>query len=424
MNAIAMLASNMQTVPEAPKEQTKSVDASPLFALLLQGLENQQANELLKKDEVHEKSSSKLTEILIGLDIDISRILENVNSGKSEEKSDDSSSLQLLINDLNINSAKQLEDISGVANVDVELLQESILVDQTEVVKIQNQLMEVFSKFESLLSQTNSQQDIKRIAPKILDLLKQWTALEKQLVRMNENPEKTVEPSNLKINQVWKEVLVAYQNRSNLNSKQIYHTEVTTKDVVKWIDNAMQNQQLTEKVLPVLDSGFQSNTSMPKLEQYVIYINQNQSGQTVEKQLLDQFQQVMKTSKFLSMPNGMNQLSISLRPENLGEMMVRFVELNGEMTVKIVVTTQAAKDMLESNLGQLKHMFSPQQVVIERQDVGAGQGQAQAKHSDEQQSLHSQNQNQSDESEQKSDSNLDGDDFETHLEELIQNEKV
>jgi flagellar hook-length control protein FliK len=423
MNAIAMLASNMQTVPEVLKGNSKSVDTSPLFALLLQGLENQQANESLTKNEVNGKSSTKLAEMLVGLDVDISRLLENADNGNIKETSDDYVSLQLLLNGFN-NNSDQLEENSGVTNVDLEFLQESALVDQSEVVKIQKQLMEVFSKFESFLSETNSQQDIKRIAPKILDLLKQWTALEKQLVRMNENPEKTVEPGNLKINQVWKEVLVAYQNRSNLNSKQIYHTEVTTKDVVKWIENAMLNQQLTERVLPVQDSGFQSNTSMPKLEQYVIYINQNQSGQTVEKQLLDQFQQVMKTSKFLSMPNGMNQLSISLRPENLGEMMVRFVELNGEMTVKIVVTTQAAKEMLESNLGQLKHMFSPQQVVIERQDVGAGQGQAQAKQSDEQQSLHSQNQSQSDESEQQSDSNLNGDDFETHLEELIQNEKV
>src|SRR5690625_7091782 len=49
-------------------------------------------------------------------------------------------------------------------------------------------------------------------------------------------------------------------------------------------------------------------------------------------------------------------------------MMVRLEEVNGEMTAKIIVTTEAAKKALQSNIHQLKNMFSPHQVVIERQD--------------------------------------------------------
>src|SRR5699024_4075522 len=46
-----------------------------------------------------------------------------------------------------------------------------------------------------------------------------------------------------------------------------------------------------------------------------------------------------------------------------------FIEMNGEMTVKITVSSQATKKMLEANIHQLKNMFSPHQVVIEKQEI-------------------------------------------------------
>ncbi len=292
---------------------------------------------------------------------------------------------------------------------------------------MKQQLADIFTKFNNLLSEIKNVDEVRKVAPKILELLKQWTAVENQIVRTTGLQEGETEATNLKVNQVWKEILLTYQNRNKLTTKQLYQSEsqVTSRDVVKWIENALQNQQVNiNNTAQVQGVDFQSNMSLPKLEQYVIFINQNQGGQAVESKLIEQFQQVVKTSKFLSMPNGVNQMSIALRPENLGEMMVRLIEINGEMTVKIVVSSQAAKEMLESNINQLRHMFSPQQVVIERQDLGAGQGQSQTKESDEQ-SLYNQDQNQSqsDESghhEQKHNEN----DFEAHLDELLQSVKV
>ena len=37
------------------------------------------------------------------------------------------------------------------------------------------------------------------------------------------------------------------------------------------------------------------------------------------------------------------------------------------MTVKITVMSQVAKEMVDKNLHQLRHLFSPHQVVVERQ---------------------------------------------------------
>lgn len=43
------------------------------------------------------------------------------------------------------------------------------------------------------------------------------------------------------------------------------------------------------------------------------------------------------------------------------------MKIDGEMTVKITVMSQAAKELLEKNIHQLRHLFSPNQVVVERQ---------------------------------------------------------
>src|SRR5690625_3922622 len=110
---------------------------------------------------------------------------------------------------------------------------------------------------------------------------------------------------------------------------------------------------------------------MSRVEQYVIYLNTSQtySSQNADQQLMEQFQRVIKESRFSATLNGPSQLSLTLRPDNLGEMMVRLTHVNGEMTVKIIVTSEATKEMLQSNIHQLKNMFSPQQVIIERQEL-------------------------------------------------------
>ncbi|WP_096269886.1 flagellar hook-length control protein FliK [Paucisalibacillus globulus] len=356
---------------------------------------------------------NKLLELLSGISED-TRLAELTSSEEMLEPNLE----QMFADGVVVNPAilAELQSVQGIKQLDAESFG-----------AIKQQLANIMSKFESLLSEINNQDDIRKVAPKILELLKQWTGLENKLIHASEIQE-GVESTSLKVNQTWNEILLSYQNRSKLTSRQHYQSEseVTSKDVVKWMEHALQNQSRNDSTTSVQHINIQTNVPMPKLEQYVIYVNQNQNPGAVESQLIEQFQQVMKTSKFLSMPNGVNQLSIALRPDNLGEMMVRLTEINGEMTVKIVVTSQAAKEMLESNINQLRHMFSPQQVVIERQDLGAGQTQNQTKDSDEQ-SLHSQDQNQSqsqsDETNQQG-NNSNESDFEAHLDELLQNVKV
>ncbi|WP_339215317.1 flagellar hook-length control protein FliK [Ornithinibacillus sp. FSL M8-0202] len=428
MNAVNMVSQTLRHVLDNSTPHDKQANTSSLFTMLLQ----QQGNMMKNDSSLETKSASKetitLEALLEGMDIEDIELSEitttqdlTISTGTVMEPLDlEQLRLRLIGYHPNILIPMEVESV----NKDELVIDEIEQLDEPALVVVQQKLVEVFTKFESLVRDASSEEEFKRIAPKLLDLLKQWTSLEKDLSNL-EKQAKSIELTGTKENQLWKELVMAYQNRATFSNKLQYQNDaqVTTKDVVRWLENALHNQQGSENVMPSQNTSFSSHTYVPKLEQYVIFVNQNASGQVVEQQLMEQFHQVLKTSKFLSMPNGMNQLSISLRPENLGEMMIRLTEMNGEMTVKIVVSTQAAKDMLESNINQLKHMFSPQQVVIERQDVGAGQGQAQTKQGDEQ-SLQGQHQDQSDDMDHQQESNHSGDDFEARLDELIRNMEV
>ncbi|RPF55992.1 flagellar hook-length control protein FliK [Aquisalibacillus elongatus] len=111
------------------------------------------------------------------------------------------------------------------------------------------------------------------------------------------------------------------------------------------------------------------NQQMSRQEQLVVHMtrpNQSTSQTSNQQQMIEQLQKIIQSTRF-AQSGGTKQLSIQLKPANLGEMQMKFLQMDGQMTVKITVASQAAKEMLEGNLQQLRHMFSPNQVSIERQ---------------------------------------------------------
>ncbi|WP_027963190.1 flagellar hook-length control protein FliK [Halalkalibacillus halophilus] len=117
------------------------------------------------------------------------------------------------------------------------------------------------------------------------------------------------------------------------------------------------------------DQGEWSN-QMSKVEQFTIHINRpsvgTSSNQSSQQQMIEQLQKIIQSSQF-GKTNGTNQLNIQLKPANLGNMSLQFTQVDGQTMVKISVMSYAAKEMVESNLNQLRHMFQPNQVVVERQ---------------------------------------------------------
>ncbi|WP_245804840.1 flagellar hook-length control protein FliK [Halobacillus hunanensis] len=240
------------------------------------------------------------------------------------------------------------------------------------------QLADLWNRFEQIMGKLNDQipfsQSVKpeQLDPALMVKLKQVLqqladlqagssqkdAFQRTLTRLSDQS-----PG---LQQLLTNLLNNFTRKQSLPAPYQQQAAVTSKDVARWAAPLLHKQYQVESAQ---GQGF--TQVMTKVEQYVIHMNPNQSSHGMQKQLMEQFEQLIKSNRVFLNNAGHMEINIRLKPQQLGDMTVRLAQLNGEMTVKILVSTQAAKEMLEGNIQQLRHMFSPQQVVIEKHDPSA-----------------------------------------------------
>jgi len=310
--------------------------------------------------------------------------LQETNNVQPQQLATD---LKQLIQSMDLSSKKNGQPMDGWKQA-VFLTKDkaSLSMDASQLTKQQkNQLQDIAQKLQTTferMAHIDKQQssEITKLEKQMFELAKKWLHLEKEAnVSSKERPQllQALKEQGIsqKGSQVWDKVLTNLQKRQTFSNMNQYGTDakVTYKEFSKWMQNAWQNVTSTSQTKQDISTQQPFSVSldsmpMSKQEQYVIKMNSSQQDANTQKQLIDQFQKVMNKSRFLSNVNG-QQLSIKLKPGNLGDMMVKMTQQNGEMMVRIMVTSQTTKEMLEGNLQQLRHMFSPNQVVVEKQDL-------------------------------------------------------
>lgn len=108
---------------------------------------------------------------------------------------------------------------------------------------------------------------------------------------------------------------------------------------------------------------------MSKAEQMTLYLGEGKTEHARAQEFIRQFQQLLARSTFTPLKNGMNELSVKLHPEHLGRLDIKIVQENGRLYARLVTTTQLAKEMIESQLHQLRQAFVQQNIGVERIDV-------------------------------------------------------
>ncbi len=81
----------------------------------------------------------------------------------------------------------------------------------------------------------------------------------------------------------------------------------------------------------------------------------------------------------LNLKNGQSSIRISLKPETLGHLKMQITTENNQVMVKILTEVPMVKDIIESNLSQLKADFQNQGLEIEKFDVSVDHGSKQNK---------------------------------------------
>ncbi len=143
----------------------------------------------------------------------------------------------------------------------------------------------------------------------------------------------------------------------------------------------------TESSTDIDEQGIDSTAKVEIGKDSMPLMNANQRTETitlseapktvVNKQFVQQFTEIMQSSKFTTTSTGTQQLIIRLNPDNLGSITVKLVHENGEMTAKIIASSTSAKELIESNLQQIRHVIPTQNIVVEKFDVLTQQPQSQ-----------------------------------------------
>ncbi|MCQ6280197.1 flagellar hook-length control protein FliK [Bacillus sp. EB600] len=107
---------------------------------------------------------------------------------------------------------------------------------------------------------------------------------------------------------------------------------------------------------------------MSKPEQLAVMMNGTQKSVSVND-LIQQFESILSKSQF-SKNGGIQKLFIKLNPESLGSIRIELIQKDQMITARILATTEAAKEALESHLHNLKHAFEAQNIKVDNVQIG------------------------------------------------------
>lgn len=139
-------------------------------------------------------------------------------------------------------------------------------------------------------------------------------------------------------------------------------------DVTHTFASLAADKQPPLTILP-LHSGVMFNPLMSRTEQAVIHLGDQQPKEVQQQQLLRQFEQIMQRGIFRTNEAGMNTFSIRLFPAHLGRLDVQLTQIEGVLVARLLTSSSAAKELVESQLHHLRQAFNSQQINVERVEV-------------------------------------------------------
>ncbi|WP_078554673.1 flagellar hook-length control protein FliK [Bacillus alkalicellulosilyticus] len=109
--------------------------------------------------------------------------------------------------------------------------------------------------------------------------------------------------------------------------------------------------------------------SLDRVQQFVFHVGEQSTKHAQQQQFNQQLEQLLKNSSLRQVANGMSQLTIKLNPAHLGRLDITLMQQNGVITARVLASSTMAKDLIESQLHQLRQSFVQQQLTVERIEV-------------------------------------------------------
>ncbi|KHF39776.1 flagellar hook-length control protein FliK [Halalkalibacter okhensis] len=161
-----------------------------------------------------------------------------------------------------------------------------------------------------------------------------------------------------------KNLNVPSKNFTIVNENRINHSQI----------NTVQPSEVVEvKEGSTIGAESQNNQVVPerlaKPEMVQMYIGDRLPKEMQQQQFLRQLHSILKRGTFIQSPQGAQTLSIKLYPEHLGRLTIQITQQEGLITARIMSSSSATRELVESQLPQLRQAFVQQQLHVDRIEV-------------------------------------------------------
>ena len=116
-----------------------------------------------------------------------------------------------------------------------------------------------------------------------------------------------------------------------------------------------------------------SNVNRNDTEEVIVRLTETSSNERKGRELIRQFTNILQKSHF-SQGVQMKSMTIRLYPEHLGSLRIELTQQNGTMIARILASSNMAKDILDSQIHQLRHAFIQQNIQVDKVDISYQEG--------------------------------------------------
>ncbi|MEH7222561.1 flagellar hook-length control protein FliK [Bacillus sp. JJ1566] len=141
-------------------------------------------------------------------------------------------------------------------------------------------------------------------------------------------------------------------------------TDITNKLLQK-TSNTTQVTTTASEAIPL---GDVSSNQLSKVQQFSLFVEQNAKQLPNQQHFIKQFQNILARSSFLN-SGGQQKLLINLYPEHLGSLRIELLQSEAGMIARIMASSTQAKELVESQLTNLKQTFLAQNISVEKIEV-------------------------------------------------------
>ncbi|MEH7385733.1 flagellar hook-length control protein FliK [Bacillus sp. JJ1521] len=142
---------------------------------------------------------------------------------------------------------------------------------------------------------------------------------------------------------------------------------VLTEKLLQKTSNTTQvtTTATASETVPLVDV---SSNQLSKVQQFSLFVDHNGKQLPNQQHFIKQFQNILARSSFLT-SGGQQRLLINLYPEHLGSLRIEILQSEAGMIARIMASTAQAKELVESQITNLKHTFLAQNISVEKIEV-------------------------------------------------------